>query len=532
MSFEIGAVNISKTNLRKLLEDLRGQYPHSPLHTLIIETFANALDACASKIDISYESGHYSIRDNGKGMDPHSFIEYHNVASISKTRGSGGIGFAGVGAKAYLDRAEYIITETKTHNSHLASKWYLHDEDSKWEPIAPPYNMDSIGTIVNVKINLNDALIISNELIKDILRTHYNAILLGFYEKEMQVTVNSVSITPWKPEIELIKKIHKKIGPHEIKGYFVLAKQQVPSDNQGIAIVVHGKTINREMFRQVSNQYERITGIIIADHLINCITTSKTSFDDYSAEWKSFYQTISQELAQWLEEIGARVVPERSNKYGSMIKRLEESINDVLKNPEFDTMMKDLFLNKLKVKTLIEQDTGKISTAITEGTQLVEGLTDGEMAGKNGLPTSGPNEGKGISREQNGEQSAVEKQRIRKSGVKIGFIDAPNNLAEGWIDYASKTITINTGHSAYKIACALSIEGKSTNAWYLHVYRTIVHTLTHDSEKIIQESQSNDKITENRFLKVWYDNSIDNRIKREVPHFTSQISTTENEKPS
>ena len=43
----------TKVNFRKLIKDIREQYPYDPLYTLIIETFANSIDAVLIKLRYS-----------------------------------------------------------------------------------------------------------------------------------------------------------------------------------------------------------------------------------------------------------------------------------------------------------------------------------------------------------------------------------------------------------------------------------------------------------------------------------------------
>jgi hypothetical protein len=43
------------SNWKKLIEDLRGQFSYDPLTALIVETFANSVDARATKVDIFVE---------------------------------------------------------------------------------------------------------------------------------------------------------------------------------------------------------------------------------------------------------------------------------------------------------------------------------------------------------------------------------------------------------------------------------------------------------------------------------------------
>jgi hypothetical protein len=58
---------------RKLIRDFRDQFPYDSLTALVVETFANALDAKATRIDIQIDGNLFKIRDNGKGMTLYEF---------------------------------------------------------------------------------------------------------------------------------------------------------------------------------------------------------------------------------------------------------------------------------------------------------------------------------------------------------------------------------------------------------------------------------------------------------------------------
>jgi len=124
----------TKVNFLKLITDLRDQFPYDPLTSLIVETFANSLDAKAKSVEIRVKDGLYQIVDDGKGMSEAEFGDYHNIASLAKEKGSG-IGFAGVGAKIYLDRAAYTLTETKSAGFNGASYWIFSDTTPKWKTV-------------------------------------------------------------------------------------------------------------------------------------------------------------------------------------------------------------------------------------------------------------------------------------------------------------------------------------------------------------------------------------------------------------
>jgi hypothetical protein len=156
---------------KKLIEDFRDQFPYDSLTALVVETFANALDAKSTQVDIQLEGSTYRIVDNGKGMTRYSFGEYHNIASLTKRRGEG-IGFAGVGAKVFLDRAEYIVTETRSRDFNGATHWAFYGGSLQWEPISLPNKLKyPTGTYVEVKLRCDeDVSNLNSEFVERIIQ--------------------------------------------------------------------------------------------------------------------------------------------------------------------------------------------------------------------------------------------------------------------------------------------------------------------------------------------------------------------------
>jgi len=516
MELTLGSKHETKTNYRKLIQDLREQYPHDPLSTLIIETFANALDAGATNVDIYVDENHYQIKDNGKGMSAYEFKEYHNVASLTKVKGEGGIGFAGVGAKIYLDRAEHIITETKSRDFYGASKWGFvkNNPVPQWEIIPPTGNITNTGTIVKVKLNPEDSGKLTKNAIIEVLRDNYNAVLSGYYCVR-EVKVNGEKVEPWKPQ-EVVKKhdFTIKIGRHTVKGFFIKSKCSLPDEFQGISVVVCGKTVlKQEWFKQFALSSDTITGLIIADHLIEIVTTSKTQLVRTSMLWKKFHAKISIEFSKWLEEIGAKpALPEVSSDISRIVKELERSINNLLTNtPELLNLANSIFQNIMKRSTVIKSDVGGVMGEEAEGLQKISGTLTGPSQGA-GVETIGPEEGTGIIESDLGDIKAERVRRRMKSGVKIGFFEKPDDQNEGWIDPASQTITINAGHPAYKIACGLSIEGQVFSVWVYHVLRVVIKVLS-------KEAEENSEVVENKILLQWFNHSIDEQTKQQIGVF-------------
>lgn len=239
---------------KKLIRDFRDQFPYDPLTALIVETFANAVDARATNIVIEVVGNDiYRICDNGTGMTQDNFVEYHNIASLTKNRGET-IGFAGVGAKIFLDRAESIITETKSKRFKGATHWAFYGDSLEWTPIKVTKNVkSSTGTFVQVNLaKREDAGKLTAQFIKQVLQHQYNAILRGYY-KVVTVTINGKEVAPWKVptiEIEHKKELNFKLGKNRVKGFLIKSSKALPEDYQGPSVVVYGKTVKQEWFRQ------------------------------------------------------------------------------------------------------------------------------------------------------------------------------------------------------------------------------------------------------------------------------------------
>jgi len=295
---------------KKLIQDFRDQFPYDPFTALIVETFANALDAEATKIRIYVDGNTYKILDNGKGMTPYEFKEYHNIASLTKRRGEG-IGFAGVGAKVFLDRAEYTITETTSTNFNCATHWAFYGDSLEWEPVA---TLNKIvyptGTYVEVKLrNEEDISKLNPQFVKKVLRQYYNVTLLGYYHVK-NVTINEKEVDSWQvpeSEVERKKEFEFKYGKYRIKGFFVKSTKALPEEFQGPFIVVYGKTVMQWWFRQYPLNSETFYGLILADPLIDILRTYKSDFERTSMLWKKFHAKMGRVLSEWLDEIGAKL---------------------------------------------------------------------------------------------------------------------------------------------------------------------------------------------------------------------------------
>jgi len=490
---------------KKLIQDFRDQFPYDPLTALIVETFANALDAKATKIDIHVDSNMYKILDNGKGMTPYELKEYHNIASLTKRRGEG-IGFAGVGAKVFLDRAEYTITETRSRKFNGTTHWAFYGDSLEWEPIATLNKVDQpTGTYVEVKLrNDEDISKLNPQFIKKVLQQYYNATLLGYYHVR-SVTINEREIEPWQvseSEVEKSKEFEFRYGKHRIKGFFVKSTRALPEEFQGPFIVVYGKTVMQWWFRQYPLSSETFYGLILADHLIDILRTSKSDFERTSMLWKKFHGKMGRVFSEWLDEIGAKPrLPTMPTDLDRMSRELERSINQVLKMPEFTDLTNTIFQNIIQRAIAIRSAIGELSGTEMEGKQKTTGTLGGPAEGK-GVVTIGEEEGKGIVEDESG-LTPIERVRRRVRGlVKIGYDEQPENSLEGWIDPGKQAIIINMGHPAWKVADGLTLQARDERVRVYHVLRTVFAILVEEG------GIESPKDTLAKLFSCWYNSCI------------------------
>lgn len=483
--WKIGDTRKSEVHFMKIIQDLRSQFPYDSLTAFIVETFANSIDADATRIDIFVGKDIIKIRDNGKGMKYADFIDYHNLASLTKTRGMG-IGFAGVGAKIYLDKVYHIITETKSKKFHSASNWSFHGDTLIYKNI-PTQNRVTHETGTYVEVKLKDPKDIQNlsvDFIKSAIKSHYNAILLGVYGKK-RITVNNNLLLPFaldSEDVEIRKEFQIKIGRNKVNGYLIKSKKTVYEPFQGPQIVVHGKKIMPYWFRQFPTYNDYFTGIFFADYLIKIVTTSKADFDRSTYLWKRFHSQVGRVLGAWLDEIGAKAkIPEPSEDLNSISQKIEKNINELLKQPQFSEIANKLFQNLMQRRVTIRSASGTLNGIEQEGGQLAKG-TLGLLDNGGGVPTAGPEDNIGVIETDQGDLPVKRIRRRAKGGIKISFFDNPDVLMEAWIDPSTQTITINQGHPSWKVAEKLNRNTKSENVTIYHMLRSIFKLLAEEAD--------------------------------------------------
>jgi len=468
---------------KKLIRDFRDQFPYDPLTALIVETFANALDAEATKVDIHINDNRYIIADNGKGMTNYSFKEYHNIASLTKKRGEG-IGFAGVGAKVFLDRTNCITTETRSTYFHGATHWAFYGDSLQWEPIAALNNLNyPTGTYVEVEVRTDEDISKLDSLfVEKALKQYYNAALLGYYRLK-SVTVDGKDIKPWQiseDKVEKRKSFDFKYGGHRISGFFIKSTNYVPEEFQGPFIVVYGKTVMQEWFKQYPVETGTFYGLVLADYLIDILRTSKSDFERTTMLWRKFHNRVGGVFSTWLEEIGAKPKTPPPSDLDQMTRELEKSINDILKMPELSDIANTIFQNMMQRTTAIRSEQGGFAGTETEGAQTTTGTMSGLGEGE-GIDTVGEEEGKGIAENENGIAPIERVRRRIRGGIRIGYDEKPENPLEGWIDPGRPAVIINIAHPAWKVAEGLTLQARDERVRVYHTLRTVFTALVEEA---------------------------------------------------
>lgn len=505
--WKIGARKPSTvSDWKKLIRDFRDQFPYDPLTALIVETFANAVDAKATNIDIEVVRNNvYRIVDNGTGMTQDDFVEYHNIASLTKKRGET-IGFAGVGAKIFLDRAESTITETKSKGFKGATHWAFYGESLEWIPVYTTNRVKtSTGTFVQINLTtIEDISKLTSRFVIEVLRQQYNAILMGYYHVQT-VTVNGKRIDAWKvptSNVENKKELRFKHGNGRVRGFIVKSSKYLPEEYQGPFIVVHGKTVKQEWFRQYPLGSDTFYGLILADFLIDILRTSKSDFERTTMLWKKFCSKMGLILSRWLDEIGAKPVSQTTQSdLQRMSEEIEKSINQILKLPEFESLANTLFQNIIQRNVAVKSIQGELMGTETNGRQETTGTTGGQGSGE-GMNTLGDEEGIGFIEDPAGITPVEKAQRRVRGLVKIGFEEKPDDVLEGWTDPGQKAVIVNIGHPAWKIANGLTLQARDERVRVYHILRTVFSTLV---EEGVAETP---KETLAKLFSSWYDSCI------------------------
>jgi hypothetical protein len=540
----------SEVNIRKMIQTQRDSYQvpdGEEWRITVSELIANSLDSKATWIKISVKEwdkpDFFTIicEDNGNGMNRENFNKYHDIYTITKSRKSGTIGFAGIGAKLTLDLCKKVITETKSYNdNYYHSDWYFIDranairglkcsecnEDINGEK--PHYHIlndvnkqrdvrqemgEHTGTYVEV-VNLRTKNLDEDSLRRYVMAEYQYSIIL----KNVIIFLNDKKLKPLVPEGDEIDKEYKyrrsystkgKVGSEklELLGHFYYVKDayknRVSSENSeeiysGIDIVVFGKRILRYTFgierkmKAVDSQY--VYGYIECDQLIDIVEPSKDGFNLKSGLWKFFEAKVTSDIENWLKEIGK--FNEEFWKGESHAKTKEiGKLMEVLWN-KFPSLIDDLFGtggSEANRNERPEDQTkggaehieiynpgGDIPGSLTDNGTLTSGIFGGGGTSEGpSVPSSDEGSESGVIPDDAGNIRISKKRyKSRKPKVDLYFTESPVHDAVWW-DSNKYAFAINVSHPGYEYSKA-----KGAGANDLYIISTIVDLLISLNEKI------------------------------------------------
>lgn len=453
----------STVDYKNLIRDFAEMYPYPVPEVVLIEILANALDAKAHQINIDFDfsKNRLVITDDGEGMSSAQFERYHDIAAGLKSKGSGGIGFAGVGAKISFNVADSVITETIGKTFKGGSKWYLrNDRKLIWEDTVVD-NIKQHGTRVEVHFRGLMPVFNDESELRQIVLRHYlpltDPMFLQFY-KQQGIYPEDLSFIVNGKQIELQpagerfvlehrkKIIPKKSGKRYALGVLGLAKSEYPliPDCAGVFLCTHGKVITEDMLNQYPRENAtRIFGLVEVPEFIKFLTTSKAAFNKKSngREFNQLYVPIRDEFVEWLKEIGISTIEASVGTEAACLERELRKLSEQI--PELG----EFFGVYSKTQSLRQSQNGSLKVALGLGVPDSLPFGEGTSSGEESIPTEGiaitplPKE----SNEGTGSASPIS--RKARKGPRIGFAELPDDIRLGWVD--GNIVLINSGHPAY-----------------------------------------------------------------------------------
>ena len=467
----------SGVNFQNLIRDLADMYPQEVDEVVVVELVANSLDAGATRIAIDYNpaSNVLVIADNGRGMDAGQFDQYHDFAAGLKTRGSG-IGFAGVGAKISFNAADRVITETVGPGFSGGSNWHFAANGRLlWEEM-PVANLNGPGTRVEVHFR-KDATpsYADRDSLLRLLQRSYLPLLdakfldlyqrLNLYSRDLRFVINGQEHQPTDVAADFIREARRELLPKisgKAAGFGVLglaeAEYPLGADIGGVLLCTHGKVIKADLFNQFPGSYgPRIFGLVEMPDFIDFITTAKTDFNKGKGQsFERLYGPLRQDFRNWLAALG--VQPAETENTGETA-RLERELRQIAEAiPE----LSEFFGFRNRAKVLQPKEDGEIKADQHDGAEIT--YPDGEGDGGRHNPGPlGPGDDPGtalVANPESGTERAAPITRQARRGPRIAFESRPDREELAWVD--GNTVTINTGHPAYKKA------GASATARHTH----------------------------------------------------------------
>jgi len=394
-------------------------------------------------------------------MNKGEFEDYHNLGSLTKRKGYG-IGWAGIGAKLYIDRCQSIYTETRSTVFLGASEWSFPKPERApvYRYVQPRGTLGGRrGTVVEIIItNKKDLSHIDADRAREIIMSNYNYAMkpLG----PVVIKLNGERVIPFDPREGAVNSSEVSIKLKDggtARGVFAVLKEVAPPGSALVSIVVHGKTVGEQYdFRQFARirDVERVAGYVQCDDLIHVTTTSKDNFNRKTSAWREFDKKVGKIFAEWLRESGQLEREESSRELEDLAKVVQEDLNAVLRLPEIRALNLDLFQKLTRRDTALADPGGEAAGVVTDGQQAVKGTLGGEGEG-GAAPVMGDQPGSGLDVSDQGEVRVRLRPRQLRSGIQIAFRERPDQHERAWPDSGLQAIVINNAHPAFKCAESL-----------------------------------------------------------------------------
>ena len=463
----------SKVNVRKLVNDLADMYQDSTFDVALTEIVANALDAKATDIAVSWDKQRnvLAVADNGAGMTADAFAQYHDFATELKTRGDG-IGFAGVGAKISFNMAKRVITQTRCGGVASASDWYWVDNRSLvWKYITPDKlselgELYEDGTRVEIHFHQKQAPQgITSEYLIRVLKHHYLPLFvtefmrsyaeINFYPVRLRFRVNG-SPVPQTTLAEIAAlKYHETFAP-KVKAHPVgwgaigISEHDNPlgEHSYGILLCTHGKVIKPELFGLSTGMLgAKLCGVVEMPGLIDYLTINKSDIKGglgHNIKLNRMLGAVGEVMQTFLRKHGVSVATPHKNQLSAKLEReLTKMMKRLPELQDFDGLLQ-------KSRALRKNAEGDIlSSPIqshTEDSGAQAAITGGDNTNASEpAPASG---GQSRQPDKAGDAQAKHRRSRKNHGPRVAFEDHSDRGETAWIQ--SDTIIINSGHAAYR----------------------------------------------------------------------------------
>jgi len=479
----------TRVDLIHLLEDLRDAYPGAAEETILTEIVANALDSGARAITMTIDpaAGTFTVADDGAGMRRRELARYHDLGTSSKVRGRG-IGFAGVGIKLALLVSREVLTETRWGRRHVATSWALASRHrAPWRWVPPVGLLSGRGTAVRLAVDNPLSPLLDSGFIDATLRRHFQPlldptfaeILATHYPRGVRFVVNERALgevaATAAGTASIAVRMARKRKPVAV-GYLSRESDPLPEDQRGVGVSTFGKVIKQgwDWLGIAPASTDRITGLIEAPALAECLTLNKADFIRsgargalYLAYRKAIQEAVGRQLAAWGDAPGA-TGPDRRRAVRPVERDLEAVLLDLAQTfPLLASLVEHRRGGQRSLMTRPRSPTSDAGgpTELVAGSAVAAGTVDRERVDE---PTA-----EAPVREPSGDgaspppavpsagdpASAPGRPEARREryGLSIQFEHRPDDPEIGRL--VESTVWVNEAHPAYRRAVASRSEG-------------------------------------------------------------------------